>query len=335
MTEGHLARHYQGVRGGRDAALLDIAQDHVLYLLHQAGAFDAGLVFKGGTALRKFRAGSAGRFSTDLDFAAPSEELALSVLAALDGVEIDGFSFAISNLGDDGRRGDLVVETPFGHPQLGAKVELARHALSLPADLLSPIAMPIHDRYAFSVPPTPVVRVEEAIAEKLARYRRVSLARDLYDLQWFGSTGAFDRPLVRRSGSSRRIATWSWTGGEASRFIPRRSCARGPRATSDPRTSATSPNRCGLLSGSTSSAAATRSSPRSMPRSPGTSRATPGTCTPLKSTSAWSTILRCRDQESAAVAPSPHALSARTAKVDVWGESRPNEAGGIRSSHLG
>ena len=137
VTEGHLARHYQGVRGGRDAALLDIAQDHVLYLLHQAGAFDAGLVFKGGTALRKFRAGSAGRFSTDLDFAAPSEELALSVLAALDGVEIDGFSFAISNLGDDGRRGDLVVETPFGHPQLGAKVELARHALSLPARQLA------------------------------------------------------------------------------------------------------------------------------------------------------------------------------------------------------
>ena len=198
VTEGHLARLYQGVRGGRDAALLDIAQDHAIYLLHQAGAFDAGLVFKCGTALRKFRAGSAGRFSTDMDFAAPSEGLALFVLAALDGVEIDGFSFAISNLSDDSRRGDLVVETPFGHPQLGAKVELARHALSLPADLLSPIAMPIHDRYAFTVAPTPVVRVEEAIAEKLARYRRVSLARDLYDLQWFGSTGAFDHPLVRR-----------------------------------------------------------------------------------------------------------------------------------------
>ena len=58
--------------------------------------------------------------------------------------------------------------------------------------------MPIHDRYDFAVPQTPVVRVEEAIAEKLARYRRVSLARDLYDLQWFGSTGAFDQALVRR-----------------------------------------------------------------------------------------------------------------------------------------
>ncbi len=198
VTEGHLARHYQGVKGGRDAALLDIAQDHALYLLHRAGAFEAGLVFKGGTALRKLRAGSAGRFSTDLDFAAPSEELALSVLAALDGAEIDGFTFAITNLGDDGRRGDLVVDTPFGRPQLGAKVELARHALSLQPDLISPVAMPIHDRYGFTVPPTPIVRTEEAIAEKLARYRRVSLARDLYDLQWFAKAGAFDQSLVRR-----------------------------------------------------------------------------------------------------------------------------------------
>jgi hypothetical protein len=38
---------------------------------HGAGLLDRGLVFKGGTALRKFRAGNAGRFSTDLDFAAP------------------------------------------------------------------------------------------------------------------------------------------------------------------------------------------------------------------------------------------------------------------------
>lgn len=198
VTEGHLARHYQGVKGGRDAAILDIAQDHALYLLHRAGLFNEGLVFKGGTALRKFRAGNAGRFSTDLDFAAPSEELALAVLSALDGAEIDDFAFAIANLGDDGRRGDLIVETPFGRPQLGAKVELARHTLSLAPEVLRPIAMPIHDRYDFAVPPTPVVRVEEAVAEKLARYRRVSLARDLYDLQWFGSTGAFDHALVRR-----------------------------------------------------------------------------------------------------------------------------------------
>lgn len=198
ITEGYLARHYQGVRGGRDAALLDIAQDHALRLLHNAGLFARGLVFKGGTALRKFRAGNAGRFSTDLDFAAPDEEVALAALQALDSVEVDGFTFAIENLGDDGRRGDLLVDTPFGRPQLGAKIELARYALSLAPDVLEPVRLPIHDRYDFILPPTPVVRIEEAVAEKLARYRRVSLARDLYDLQWFATSGAFDESLIRR-----------------------------------------------------------------------------------------------------------------------------------------
>lgn len=198
ITEGHLARHYQGVKGGRDAALLDIAQDHALHLIHEAGLFRRGLVFKGGTALRKFRAGNAGRFSTDLDFAAPEEDLALSTLQALDGAEVDGFSFAVENLGDDGRRGDLVVETPFGRPQLGAKVELARHALSLNPDVLEPVGLPIHSRYDFVLPALPVVKIEEAVSEKLARFRRVSLARDLYDLQWFASTGVLDEALTRR-----------------------------------------------------------------------------------------------------------------------------------------
>lgn len=198
ITEGHLARHYQGLKGGRDAALLDIAQDHALRVLHSAGLFDRGLVFKGGTALRKFRAGNAGRFSTDLDFAAPDEDLALSTLQALDGTEIDGSAFAIHNLGDDGRRGDLSVDTPFGQPQLGAKIELARHALSLEPEALEVKRLAIHARYDFTLPPTPVVRIEEAVSEKLARYHRVSLARDLYDLQWFATSGAFDEALVRR-----------------------------------------------------------------------------------------------------------------------------------------
>ncbi|WP_239655222.1 nucleotidyl transferase AbiEii/AbiGii toxin family protein [Mycobacterium riyadhense] len=167
-------------------------------MLHNAGLFARGLVFKGGTALRKFRAGNAGRFSTDLDFTAPDEEVALAALQALDAVEVDGFTFAIENLGDDGRRDDLLVDTPFGRPQLGAKIELARHALSLVPEMLDPVRLPIHDRYDFVLPTTPVVRVEEAVAEKLARYRRVSLSRDLYDLQWFATSGALDEALIRR-----------------------------------------------------------------------------------------------------------------------------------------
>jgi predicted nucleotidyltransferase component of viral defense system len=125
VTEAFLTRHYQGVRNGRDAALLDIAQDHALYHLHSEGLFDRGLVFKGGTALRKYRAGQTGRFSTDLDFSAPDEELALDTLSAIENVDIDDFHFRATDLGDDGRRATLVIDTPFGRPNLAAKIELA------------------------------------------------------------------------------------------------------------------------------------------------------------------------------------------------------------------
>ncbi|MCL2466445.1 MAG: nucleotidyl transferase AbiEii/AbiGii toxin family protein [Micrococcales bacterium] len=198
ITEGHLVRHYQGARGARDAALLDIAQDHALHLLDAAGLFDRGLVFKGGTALRKYRAGNAGRFSTDLDFAAPGDALALDALAALDGTAIDGFSFQVTGLGAEGRRGDLHVGTPFGSPNLGAKIELARHPLSLATHCLEPVPMPIHRTYSIEVPTVPVIRREEAAAEKLARFRRVCLVRDLYDLQWFATHSVMDADLVRR-----------------------------------------------------------------------------------------------------------------------------------------
>jgi hypothetical protein len=53
ITEGFLVRHYQGAAGARDAALLDVAQDHLLSHLSTEGLFDRGLVSKGGTALRK------------------------------------------------------------------------------------------------------------------------------------------------------------------------------------------------------------------------------------------------------------------------------------------
>lgn len=58
------------------------------------------------------------------------------------------------------------------------------------------LPLPIHVRYDLTVPAIPTARMEEVIAEKLARYRRVSLARDLYDLAWFAQR-AFDEALVR------------------------------------------------------------------------------------------------------------------------------------------
>lgn len=198
VTEGHLALHYQGSRGGRDAALLDIAQDHALCVITRAGLFQRELVFKGGTALRKFRAGHSGRFSTDMDFSAPEPEVGMSVLTTLDGAELSGFRFRVSPQDDGYRRANLTLETPLGIPQLGAKVEFSRYRTTLPPETLNPVSLPIHRRYGFDVPAVPVTRLEEAIAEKLARFRRVSLARDLYDLYWFSAHGPFNEPLVRR-----------------------------------------------------------------------------------------------------------------------------------------
>jgi len=63
---------------------------------------------------------------------------------------------------------------------------------------LQPLALPIHARYDFKLPAVPTARVEEVVAEKLARYHRASLARDLYDLAWLASR-AFDESLVRRT----------------------------------------------------------------------------------------------------------------------------------------
>lgn len=156
------------------------------------------MTFKGGTALRKFRAVNSGRFSTDLDFAADDPGLSPVVLSALDGANIEGFTFDVANLGDDGRRADLLVQTPFGSPRLSAEIEIARHRATLEPEIMMPVRLPIHALYDFDPVAVPVVRTEEAIAEKLARYSRVPLARDLYDLYWFANAGAFDEALVRK-----------------------------------------------------------------------------------------------------------------------------------------
>ena len=83
LTRGHLLRHFQGKTGGFYPAMLDVAQDHVLHHPHREGLFELGLVFKGGTSLRKMRAGAAGRFSTDLDFCAPAHGLAALAMDAI------------------------------------------------------------------------------------------------------------------------------------------------------------------------------------------------------------------------------------------------------------
>jgi len=195
ITEGFLARHALGRRGGADPALLDVAQDYVLKHLYDQGVFDLDVVLKGGTSLRKFRAGNAGRFSTDLDFAAPDSDTGELVLDTIDGAEL--WDVKLRVVQREALRGALQIETPLGSPRIPAKVEISPRPLWLPTSSEQPVALPVHKGYEFEPPPLPVPAFEEALAEKLAAWRRRRKIRDLYDLYLFGQ-GAINEQLIRR-----------------------------------------------------------------------------------------------------------------------------------------
>ena len=194
-----LVQRHAGRPSAFGAALLDIAQDHLLSLIAGAGFFATGdLFFKGGTSLRKCRLGPAGRFSTDLDFVAPKEDVVLDVCEVINGSSIGGFHFNLETDRGDGRHWRLlVVHEELGSPDLDAAVEFARRPLLREPEQLGFLRSPVHKAYEISLPVMPIIAEAEACAEKLARYRRIALARDLYDLAQFAQR-QIDEPLVRR-----------------------------------------------------------------------------------------------------------------------------------------
>jgi predicted nucleotidyltransferase component of viral defense system len=199
LTRALVNRHGAGRADTYDAALLDVAQDHLLWSLAELRLFEENdLILKGGTSLRKCRLGNAGRFSTDLDFACPSEETVLTVCDAIDGALVSGFRFSLNSARGDGRHWALTVQHPdLGRPNISASVEFAKRPLVLPSENLPFLELPIHRGYNISLPLIPVIAEAEACAEKLARYRRTALGRDVYDLAQMADR-FIDELLVRR-----------------------------------------------------------------------------------------------------------------------------------------
>jgi len=195
ITDGYLSMHFQGRSGMRDSALLDVSQDYALKFLYDQSVFDLGVVLKGGTALRKLRAGNAGRFSTDLDFGTPDRETGEMLLDSLDGAELFDVRFTLRER--EALRAKLTVETPLGQPAIPARVEISVRPLWLPTSATLPIELPVHGGYEFSMPPITAPALEETMSEKLAAWRRRRKLRDLYDLYFFGA-GTLDEALIRR-----------------------------------------------------------------------------------------------------------------------------------------
>jgi len=148
--------------------------------------------------LRKCRFGGAGRFSTDIDFAAPDDAVVLDVCAAIDGALVSGFRFSLASTRGDGRHWDFRVQHPgLGRPNVGASIEFARRPIVLTPEVLPFVPMPVHRGYDITLPSLPVIAEAEACAEKLARYRRTALGRDVYDLALMAGR-RIDEALVRR-----------------------------------------------------------------------------------------------------------------------------------------
>jgi len=206
VTRGHILRHMPpgSAAQGREAALVDIAQDLLLRELHVAGLMEE-LVFKGGTALRKLYAGSAGRFSLDLDFSVrdigTSADDVLDLLEShVAGLHLGPFTYGMAHR--RGKRHLLMASAELGSLEsLSSKLDVSAPPWLPPVER-GWVEMPVHKQYGPpDLPQLPVVRLEENLAEKISRLNRSTPARDMYDLRWvaqhlLGAT--LDRPLLRR-----------------------------------------------------------------------------------------------------------------------------------------
>jgi len=204
-TRAHVLRHAPARGQGLGAALVDIAQDLLLRHLHDAGLLDE-LVFKGGTALRKLYAGSQGRFSLDLDFSVRDIGTGTGTILDLLTEQVRGLHLGRFRYDIVVRRGKptLTIDTDLGATgQLSSKLDVN------PPPWLEPVRrpwvpMPVHATYGGPLPELTSIRIEENVAEKVARLNRTTTARDVYDLVWIwrhyrDPAGAgMDSALVRR-----------------------------------------------------------------------------------------------------------------------------------------
>jgi len=207
ITEGQLrliSRYYAG--RGREFALLELAQEHLLEWMVREGLFAGDpddVVFKGGTAIRKFRLGRRGRFSTDLDFAVAQDAFGEHVIEALEQglIRVDNVRFEARSIDLPAAKATWLAVVDGVGTTMSSKLEFTRRPTLLPP--IVPAARPeiggiSPDLLGFKPPLIPLMRLEENLGEKLARFRRVIRSRDVYDLAEMGHLVRGQLDLVRQ-----------------------------------------------------------------------------------------------------------------------------------------
>ncbi|WP_375432211.1 nucleotidyl transferase AbiEii/AbiGii toxin family protein [uncultured Friedmanniella sp.] len=168
---------------GREAALVDIAQDLLLRELAAIGLLDE-MAFKGGTSLRKLYAGTQGRFSLDLDFSvaevgSSAEDLLELLVEYVDGLQLGPFDYGIRV--HRGKRHLLMSSAEFGQSeQLDSKIDVSAPPW-LPPIRRAWVPMMVHRTYGD--PPLPHLLTRAA----------------------GGEPGGEDLPAVSRDSSPRRV----------------------------------------------------------------------------------------------------------------------------------
>ncbi|MBI2094791.1 MAG: nucleotidyl transferase AbiEii/AbiGii toxin family protein [Candidatus Omnitrophica bacterium] len=186
-----------------DIAERDILLTYALKLLEEKGWLDR-IVFKGGTALRKFYLGKLMRFSLDLDFTYLGKEspddLILEIADLFNGgyqdirFSVDSKDFYVRN---DGTSCGAVIGYSHAFHESRLDFELSlREPVILPP-VKKPLMKTSYQKYLeFSSPVVSCLDLLELHAEKVrASYQRLR-SRDVYDLGLL-SGQPFDKELLR------------------------------------------------------------------------------------------------------------------------------------------
>lgn len=208
VTADGIRALYPGLdRRGRAGMARDAAFDaYLAFLSHHHVWAKTGLVFKGGTAVRKFLCDpqTFRRISYDLDFTFrnPDAKERLPQLMSSTAPYM-GCEFRL----ELGRHSRVQVTAPFLPEQIGVGFDAAEGRVLQHPEQIELQRRPIHDHFDIDLSfKVPVMTVDETVAEKLTRWHHRPLIRDLYDLSML-------RPLIADTASTARM--WVIKGHQA------------------------------------------------------------------------------------------------------------------------